>query len=465
MSDSVTLYRGRFFNPVTPTRTDFLSDGLLAVDGAGRIVAFGEADRIVGEYPGAEVVDLRPALIIPGLIDTHAHLPQYDVVAMEGDELLSWLERYIFPAEARFAEASHARRVARQFWREMLAHGTTTGVVYATVHQYATNIAFEEAERAGVRAVIGKVMMDRHSPPALLEETERSLRESEELCQTWHGRDGRLFYAFSPRFAPTCSRRLMQAVARLARRYDAYIQTHLAENLDELAWVAQLFPEAAHYTDVYARAGLLGPRTLLAHAIYLSEAEYELLAATNTRLCHCPRSNFFLKSGLMDLARAVERGLRVGLGTDVGAGPSLSLLHEMAAACFASKARYAWERFYTERLASLEADFAALGEAGRDLFERLKAALELGDTVTVVDPSRALYLATLGGAEVLGMEGHLGSFAVGKEADFVALDVTVLDPARGHEPDRRPQDLLSQLVYRGDRQAVQGVWVRGHKKG
>jgi guanine deaminase len=443
---------------------DVLADGALAVDEAGRIVAFGEADKVLAEVAEAEVVDLRPHLIIPGLVDTHAHLPQYDAVAMEGYELLPWLEKYIFPAEAGFADADHAREVARRFWEDMRANGTTTGVVYATVHQYAANIAFEEAERAGLRAVIGKVMMDRNAPPALLEETERSLRESEELCQTWHGRDGRLFYAFSPRFAPTCSPELMRAAGELARRCDAYLQTHLAENLDELAWVAALFPDVAHYTDVYDRAGLLGPRTLLAHAIYLREAEYELLAATNTRLCHCPRANFFLKSGIMDLARAVERGITVGLGTDVGAGPSLSLLHEMAAACFASKARYAGERFHTERLAALEPDFAALGEPGRSLFGRVMAALELGDTVTVVDPPRAFYLATLGGAEVLGLEGTIGSFAVGKEADFVALDPAALDPARCHEPNRAPPDLLSQLVYRGDRQAVRGVWVRGDVK-
>jgi guanine deaminase len=345
----------------------------------------------------------------------------------------------------------------------MLSNGTTTGVAYASVHAEATHIAFEEAERAGLRAVVGKVMMDRHSPETLLEETAASLAESEALCEEWHGRDGRLFYAFSPRFAPTCSPELLRGAAERAERHGAYLQTHLAENLAEVAWVRELFPEAAHYTEVYAAAGLLGPRTLLAHGIFLGEAEFDLLAATESRLCHCPRANFFLKSGTLDMARAEARGIRVALGTDVGAGPSLSILHEMAAACNASKARYAVERFLGERLQGLEPDFAALGEEGIALLARVRSELELGDEVAVVEPAHAFYLATLGGATALGLERTLGSFAPGKEADFVVLDPAVLDPAGGGDPDRDPQDLLSRLVYRGSPEAVSGVFVRGRR--
>ncbi len=459
------IYRGRILNPRDAQSFDYFADGALVVNQDGTIADVGHVSRFTLHASRFTLHDLHPFLILPGLIDVHSHLPQYDAVAMEGEELLPWLQKYVFPAEARFADVEKARDAAQRFFGEMLAHGTTTAAVYATIHQEATDAAFAVAENMGVRAVIGKVMMDQNAPPALLEETETSLKQSEELCQQWHGRDGgRLQYAFSPRFAPTCSMTLMQQAGELARANDAYVQTHLSENLDELALVKRLFPEAKRYTDVYHHAGLLGPKTLVAHCVHLSEEEFDLLRQTDANICHCPSANFFLKSGIMDLVKALERGIDVGIGTDVGAGPSLSLFREMGAACLASKARWAMERFYRERLTDLWAQFGMLGERGTQLFRRVMEHLELDDEVQVADPKLVFYLATLGGAKALSLDKHIGNFAPGKDADFVVVDASLIDPAHGSNNERTPEEILSQLVYRGKGAMVKATFVRGRRR-
>lgn len=454
---SVHIHRAALFSPLASGRLLYHTDGALAVRDDGRVEAVGEFGSVAKRYPRASVTDWRPAAILPGLVDLHSHIPQYGAMAMDGYDLLPWLQRFIYPAEIAFADPQRAFALSRRFFAEALACGTTTLLLYATVHATATRAAFQAAEQAGVRAIIGKVMMDREAPPELLEETSASLTESEALCAEWNGAaGGRLRYAFSPRFAITCSRKLMEGVAQLAAQYGTLIQTHLAENPDELQAVARLFPDAPNYTAVYADAGLLGPRTVLAHCLYLSEAEWDLLAETNCSIAHCAGSNFFLRSGIFDMAAATGRGLRVGLGTDVAAGPSLSMFDEMQNACFASRARYAVERTLAARLAQLEEEFKT-SQYGRRLLARVRDACQLGDRVELVGPLRALYLATLGGSQALGMADEIGSLESGKWADFVVVRL----PENYTLNDQSPHETLSQIIYRTDPSDTIATFVAG----
>jgi guanine deaminase len=432
----------------------FEADGGLVVDGKGSITDAGAFEAVSARHPGMVVEDLRPFWILPGLVDLHAHLPQYEAVAADGLELLPWLERHIFPAEARFADGAHARATARTYLRDALSLGTTTTVLYATIHAEATDAIFQEAEACGIRAVIGKTMMDRHAPGSLREDTETSLRDSEELCRAWHGRDGgRLQYAFTPRFAPSCSRELMLGAGRLAQKYGAFIQTHLAENLQELEWVRELFPEADSYTDVYRRFGLLGSRTLLGHGIHLAPAERRVLRESGSHLIHCPSSNAFLQSGIMPLRKWLGEGLSVGLGTDVGAGPSLSMFREMGEACTASKLRRAAQTVQTARLSQVP----GLSEEQKLL---VAGALDL-DPQPALDAVGAFHLATRGGAEALGLGDRLGRLEPGFDADFLVVDIRQADPLKRVSAD--PAHVLSRLVYRSDPHLVQAAYVRGRR--
>jgi len=251
----------------------------------------------------------------------------------------------------------------------------------------------------------------------------------------------------------------MGETAKLAEEHGALIQTHLAENPDELAAVGRMFPSAPHYTGVYAEAGLLGPRTVMAHCLYLAPAEWDLLAETTTRIAHCASSNFFLRSGVFDLAQARTRGITVGLGTDVGAGPSLSMFDEMQSACFASRARHATERAAGDRLAAFRSEFAALPE-GEALFGRVAARLGLQDAVTLVSPLHAFYMATVGSAQALGLEREIGKLEAGTWADFV-----VVQPPPPEARELTPAELLSQIVYRTDPSAILATYVAGAPRG
>ena len=444
------LYRAHLLSPdASPVLMD-CPDGALVVNASGRILAAGAYATVAAAHPAEPVQDLRPCWILPGLIDLHSHLPQYEAVAMDGLPLLPWLKTHIFPAELRFQDAHLATLAARAYFQAQLALGTTTAAVYCTIHAEATHNAFQEAEACGIRAILGKVMMDRNAPEGLCEDTGASLAESQALCDTWHGRDhGRLQYAFTPRFAPTCTAELLAGAGRLAERAGAYVQTHLSENLQELAWVQELFPESRDYTDVYARAGLLGPRTLLGHGIHLAPEERATLRAAGATIVHCPRSNAFLQSGIMPLRRWLEEGLSVGLGTDVGAGPSLDLWSEMAFACMASKLHCAGQQ-------NLGAQLGALPEAQRAL---VAAALHLAPE-RPLDPAEALRLATLDGARALGLDAVTGSLEPGKDADFIVVDPRQVDPA-AHRPAEPAHQVLSRLLYRADPAMVRATYVRG----
>jgi guanine deaminase len=400
------------------------------VDAAGRLAFVGAA----GERPGdaAAAIDLRPWVVLPGMVDLHAHLPQVPSAGLgAGLELLSWLERYVFPLERAF-DAAVADRLAPIVWRGFAAAGTTTAVVYGAVYEASLDATFRAAEAHGIRAVIGKVMMDRLTydptidPGAILE---RSLRESANLIERWHGRDGgRLRYAVTPRFAVSCTADMLRESASLAASTGTYWQTHLSEDRAEIAEVARLFPDALDYVDVYQRAGGLGQMAILAHAVHLSDRELARLIETGSHVAHCPASNLFLASGVMPLGRYLEAGLSVGLGSDVSGGPDLSIFTEMRVG------------FYAQN---------ALRVAG------LSRGPSLG-------PLDWLRMGSLGGAEVLGLARETGSLEVGKEADLIAVDPAYVAPVPGAEDDD-PQDLMSRLIFRSHPDMVRGAWVRGRR--
>lgn len=423
----MSLFLATLLSSEGRSRLDFVQDGAMLVNDMGRLAAVGSREALVEKYPNERVIDIRPCWVMPGLVDLHTHLPQYGAVAMDGLELLPWLTAHIFPAEERFGDLDVAERISRIFFRDLLAGGTTTAVVYGSVHAQTTDTAFAEAERAGLRVLMGKVMMDRHVPEAMMENVDVALSTSEDLCLRWNNRDnGRLRYVFSPRFAPSCSHELMCRTGELATKHGAFIQTHLSESPREIARVRELFPEAASYTDVYRCAGLLGPRTLLGHGIHLDVDERWMIRESGASIVHCPRSNAFLKSGIMPLRRWLDEGISVGLGTDVGAGPSLSLWAEMAMACQTSKLREA-----------------------------------LLDEPAAVDPVLAFYIATLGGARALGMEGQIGSLEEGKDADFIVVDPKRVDPLQGERNLEAPERVLSRLIYRDSPGMVRAAYVRG----
>ncbi len=422
---AAVTYKGRILNPLSYTEFEDILDGALTVK-EGKIIKYGRFKELRTE-PNDVVVDFGDKVIAPGLIDTHVHLPQYDVVAMDSYERPEWLDKYIFPAEKRFESREVAREASARFFTDLKANGTTTACVYGTVHKDSTDVAFEEAQRSGLRIFMGKVMMDQNSPEFLQEKTADSLEASEELCKKWHRKErGKLNYVFTPRFAPSCSLDLMKQVSKLAIKHDTYIQTHLSENRVELRSVKALFPDYRNYTHVYESANLLTRKTIMAHCIYLDDDEISMLRKYSTKVAHCPSSNFFLKSGIFNATRITDAGLDVGLGSDVGGGPNLSMLREMCNACYMSKVNY---------------------------------ILSEGKSNSI-DSTFAFYLATMGGAKVLGLEHLVGNFSIGKEADFIVVDADKIDPLKNSR-GRKGKEMLSQLVHRGDDRVVSATYVQG----
>ena len=364
-----------------PSAWRFFEDGALLIRD-GLVLRCGDW-KIVSEASvlGAEFLDYRGRLLIPGFVDCHTHYPQARIMGSFGKRLLDWLENYTFPAECAFSDPEIARLEASHFVERLLAHGTTTASVFGTVHAHSVDAFFEAAEHHRLRMLCGKVMMDRNCPQALQESPEVSVKASQALIDRWHGRD-RLAYAVTPRFAPTSSETQLALAGELfGSRPGLHLQTHLSETPQEVDWVRALFPERRDYVDVYHHYGLLGPGAVLGHGIHLSSAELETLAESGSSVAFCPSSNRFLGSGHFDAVATLGAGIRLGLASDVGAGSSLSMLKAMAAAY----------------------------EVGMALGQALSA-------------SRAWFLATLGGAQALRLEAHIGNFEPGKEADFVVLD-------------------------------------------
>ncbi|HET9750247.1 MAG TPA: guanine deaminase [Casimicrobiaceae bacterium] len=388
----------------------------------GRIVACGPAADVVRSLPpDTSIAHYEHALVSAGFVDAHVHYPQLPILGAGGKPLLDWLAAYTFPAECRFGDADHARAVAARYFDENVRNGITTACVFCTVHPESVDALFEEAARRAMRIVGGKVLMDRNAPSDLLDTAQRGYDESKALIERWHGRD-RLAYAVTPRFAATSSSAQLDAAAALWRETPgAFVQSHLAENRDEVALIASLFPDRADYVDAYAHHGLLGRRAIYAHGIHLGDAELGRLAVTQSALAHCPTSNNFLGSGQFALHRAMASGVRVALGTDLGAGTSFSMFRTMQAAC----------------------DVAHL--QGHPL-----------------DPGEAWWMATGGGADALDLGDRIGRVSPGYDADLVVVDLhatPLLAFRMRYVADI--DEALGVLLALGDDRAVRATYVNG----
>ncbi len=402
---------------------EYFDDGAIIV-ADGRIDAVGPAEQLLPAGDDDLVhIDHRGQLIVPGLIDCHVHYPQTDIIASFGEQLLTWLETYTFPEESRFGDIAHARSTADFFVRELLRNGTTTALVFATVHPASVDAIFEAAADHNMRIAAGKVLMDRHCPEALRDSVDSAYSDSRALIERWHG-VGRAVYAVTPRFAVTSTDAQLDAAARLLHEYpDTLMHTHLAENHDEIAWVGELFPAARSYADVYVQHGLVGPNSVFAHGIHLDATDRDALAAGGSALAFCPTSNLFLGSGLFDWQAARDAGIDVGVGTDVGGGTSFSLLRTLAEA-------YKVLQLKRQSLTSLD----------------------------------ALYLATLGGARALSMADQIGNFETGKEADFIVLDsaATPLVERRLARTNTLDEELFVQWML-GDDRSIAATYVAGKR--
>lgn len=429
---SVTALRGQIVslhdNPFERSVSDCLSwheDGLVVMQD-GRITAAGPHEAVKGALPEGIVPVHHPdRIIMPGMIDTHVHYPQIQMIGAYGEQLLEWLGTYTFPTELEFADPAHAERVAQVFLRELLRAGTTTAMVYCTSHPQSVEAFFSESARLGTRMIAGKVLMDRNAPEALLDTAQRGHDESAALIARWHGH-GRQLYAVTPRFAPTSTEAQLEAAGALLREYPGvYMQTHLCENRTEIDWVRELFPERSSYLDTYDHAGLVGPRSVFGHAIHMHEGDFCTCHEKGAALAFCPTSNLFLGSGLFRLSEATDprRPVRVGLGTDVGAGTSLS-------------------------------QFQTLNEAYK--------VAALGGTR--LDAIRAFYLATLGGARALYLDDRIGRIAPGYEADLIVVD-TKATPFMAFRADycRSIEETLFLLMTMGDDRAIAETWVAGRR--
>ena len=387
--------------------------------------AAGAWSDLKDRFPGVVVEHLPGRLIAPGFIDLHVHYPQTDVIGSPAEGLLPWLENYTFPHESRFSDAAYAGQVATFFLGELQRHGVTTALTFATSHPASVDALLGLAQGRGLRLIAGKVLQDRHSPDGVRDETEQSLLDTEALIQRWHGQ-GRLGYAITPRFAPSCSDAQMQGAGELAARYpEVWIQSHVAENRDEIRWVRELYPDARSYLAVYEQFGLLRERAIYAHCIHFDDPDRALMQATGAAAAVSPTSNLFLGSGFFDYAAADRQGMRYGLASDVGGGTSFSPFHTMLAAYY-------------------------VGREGHT-----KAGLSLA-------PSHLWWQHTAGAAQALGLSGVVGNLQPGCEADFVVLNpqATPLLARRSAQAGNL-EELLFSLIVLGDDRAVQAVHLAG----
>lgn len=399
----------------------FIEDGLMLVR-SGKVEWFGqweEGKHLIPE--GIRVRDYSGKMIVPGFIDTHIHYPQSEMVGAYGEQLLEWLNKYTFPAERRYNDIEYAREMSAFFIKQLLRNGTTTALVFGTVHPESVDALFEAAHNINMRMIAGKVMMDRNAPDYLLDTAETSYTQSKALIERWH-RNGRLLYAITPRFAPTSTPEQLAMAQRLREEYpDTYLHTHLCENKDEIAWVKSLYPDRKNYLDVYHHYGLTGKNSVFAHCVHLEEQEWDCLRDSGSSIAFCPTSNLYLGSGLFNLKKAWHKQIKVGMGTDIGAGTTFNMLQTLNEA-------YKVMQLQGWRMSAYE----------------------------------AFYLATLGGAKALGLDDIIGNFNVGKEADFVVLEPTAtpLQQLR-YDNSVTLMDKLFVMMTLGDDRSIYRTYVDG----
>jgi guanine deaminase len=399
----------------------FIKDGLLIVRD-GRVEWFGDWEEGHHQIPDSiRVRDYSGKMIVPGFVDTHIHYPQCEMVGAYGEQLLDWLNKHTFPAEKRYNDLEYAREMSAFFIKQLLRNGTTTALVFGTVHPESVEALFESARHINMRMIAGKVMMDRNAPDYLLDTPESSYSQTKALIERWHN-NGRLLYAITPRFAPTSSLAQLEMVQRLRQEYpDVYLHTHLSENKDEVAWVKALYPEHKSYLEVYHHYGMTGRKSVFAHCVHLEDAEWDCLHQTQSSIAFCPTSNLYLGSGLFNLPNAWRKKVRVGMGTDIGAGTTFNMLQTLNEA-------YKIMQLQGYRLSAYE----------------------------------AFYLATLGGADALGLADTIGNFNLGKEADFVVLEPTAtpLQQLR-YDNSKTLMDKLFVMMTLGDDRSIYRTYVDG----
>ncbi|MCH7337856.1 guanine deaminase [Acinetobacter sp. NIPH 2699] len=431
LATQITVVRGRFLDiqktvsraAEIANQVRYIEDGILITEN-GKIRWFGAWNDAQAQLPtDVEIQHYPEQLIIPGMIDTHIHFPQTEMVGAYGEQLLSWLNTYTFPTEIQFKDKTYAQEIAAFFVNELLKNGTTTALVFCTVHPESVDALFEAAQQQQMRLIAGKVMMDRHAPEALCDTADSGYDDSKALIEKWHGQ-GRALYAITPRFAPTSTPEQLEKAGQLKAEFpDVYVHTHLSENKDEIAWVKDLFPAQQGYLDVYHHYGLTGQRSVFAHCVHLEDTEWQCMHETNSAIAFCPTSNLFLGSGLFPLKKTWDQQVKVGLGTDVGAGTSFSLLQTVNEA-------YKVQQLQGDKLSAFE----------------------------------SLYHATLGGAKALDLDDKLGNFNVGKEADFVVLNLqaTALQQLR-QSRSKSIEDSLFALFTMGDDRNIEATYIYGQK--
>ena len=401
----------------------YFEDGLMIIKD-GLIESIGEANELLPTLDESiDVTHYKSGLMMPGFIDTHVHYPQTEMIASYGEQLLEWLENYTFPFERQFSDLEHGKNVAEFFLSQLLEAGTTTALVFGTVHKASVDAFFTVAQQKKLRMICGKVLMDQNCPDYLSDTAQTGYDDSKALIEKWHNTD-RLQYAITPRFAPTCStEQLNKAGQLLAEHPSVYLHTHLSENKAEIAWVKALFPDSTGYLDVYDKSKLLGRRSVFAHGVHLHDEECQRLGETNSAIAFCPSSNLFLGSGLFNLQQAQKFDVNVGLGSDIGAGTTFSMLSTIN------------EGYKTQQLRQ----------------EKLS-------------PFQSLYLATLGGARALDLEGTIGNFVRGTEADFVLLDYHATPlMARRMQHCTTLSEKLFILSMLGDERHVKATHIMGER--
>ncbi len=402
---------------------EYFSDALLIIKD-GLVEQVGEASELLSTLPAdLEVTHYENGIMMPGFIDTHVHYPQTEMIASYGEQLLEWLENYTFPAERRFSDEEHGKNIAEFFLSQLLEAGTTTALVFGTVHKESVDAFFTIAQKKKLRMICGKVLMDQNCPDYLSDTAETGYTDSKALIEKWHNTD-RLQYAITPRFAPTCSSAQLDKAGELLSEYpDVYMQTHLCENNKEIEWVKKLFPESKNYLDVYDNSKLLGRRSVFAHGVHLQNEECHRLSETNSAIAFCPSSNLFLGSGLFNMAQAQSYDIHVGFGSDIGAGTTFSML--------------------------------------RTINEGYKIQQLRGDKLS---PFQSFYLATLGGAIALDLEGTIGNFIKGNEADFIVLDYHATPlMSRRMQHCKNLTEKLFILSMLGDERHVKATHIMGER--
>ena len=414
----------RFASDGTPV---YDADGLLVIGpsprGVQQVVDAGDYTALAPRYPGLAIEHLPGRLLAPGFVDLHLHFPQIDVIGSPAEGLLPWLENYTFPHESRFADAAYAQGVADVFLDELLRHGVTTALTFATSHPESVDALMAAAQRRGLRLIGGKVLQDRHSPDGVRDDTEQSLIDTESLIRKWQGQ-GRLGYAITPRFVPSCSDAQLRGAGELAARYpDVWLQSHVAESPDEIAWVRALHPHARSYLSVYESFGLLRERAVYAHCIHLDDTDRALMRETGAAAAVSPTSNLFLGSGFFDYAAADRAGFRYGLASDVGGGTSFSPFHTMLAAYY-------------------------VGREGQT-----KPGVSLA-------PGRLWWQHTAGAAQALGLGGVIGNLQPGCEADFLVLNPQATPLlARKTQRANTLAELLFSLIVLGDDRVIERTHI------